>query len=81
FLRAQTGLPVITNEVGQTTDDPNQTTAVMGKIVELGIPIAVWFGLDGSKARGLVNPGGSLRPTGEAFRSFVLQHVAPSPRR
>lgn len=26
FLRAQTGLPVITNEVGQTTDDPHQTT-------------------------------------------------------
>lgn len=81
YLKARTGLPVITNEVGQTTDDPNQTTAVMGKIVELGLPIAVWFGMDGPKARGLVDRNGNLRPTGEAFRSFVLQHVTPSPRR
>lgn len=71
YLKAQTGLPVITNEVGQTNDDPNQTTAVMSKIVELGIPIAVWFGLDGPKARGLVNADGTLRPTGEAFQRFI----------
>ncbi len=74
YLRAQTGLPVLTNEVGQTTDDPDQTTAVMGKIVELGIAIAVWFGMDGPKARGLVDPDGTLRPTGEAFRRFVSQN-------
>ncbi len=72
YLRAQTGLPVITNEIGQWTDDPNQTTAVMSKIVQLGLPIAVWFGLDGPKARGLVNLDGSLRPTGEAFQRFIL---------
>lgn len=70
YLEAQTGLPVITNEIGQFTDDPNQTTAVMGKVVELGLPIAVWFGLDGPKARGLVDPDGRLRATGEAFRRF-----------
>ena len=71
YLRAQTGLPVITNEIGQFTDDANQTTAVMGRVVELGLPIAVWFGLDGPKARGLINLDGSLRPTGEAFRRFI----------
>jgi hypothetical protein len=71
FLKAQTGLPVITNEVGQFTDDPNQTTAVMGKIVELDLPMAVWFGLDGPKARGLVHRDGTLRPTGEAFKRFI----------
>jgi hypothetical protein len=71
YLRARTGLPVLTNEVGQFTDDPNQTTAVMSQIVELGLPMAVWFGLDGPKARGLVNPDGTLRPTGEAFRQFI----------
>ncbi|MCL6498956.1 MAG: hypothetical protein K6U07_02860 [Firmicutes bacterium] len=81
YLKAQTGLAVLTNEVGQTSDDPHQTTAVMGKIVELGLPIAVWFGMDGPKARGLVDRDGNLRPTGEAFRSFVLQHVAPGRRR
>jgi hypothetical protein len=50
---------VITNEIGQHNDDPNQTTAVMGKVVELGLPIAVWFSVDAPKARGLVNPDGS----------------------
>ena len=76
FLRAQTGLPVITNEIGQQTDDPDQTTAVMSKIVDLGLPIAVWFGLDGPKARGLVNSDGSLRPTGEAFKRFIEDKFA-----
>lgn len=71
FLSAQTGLPVITNEIGQHTDDPNQTAAVMAKVVELGLPIAVWFGLDAPKARGLVDPDGTLRPTGQAFQSFI----------
>jgi hypothetical protein len=51
-LKAQTGLPVITNEIGQHTDDPHQTTAVMAKVVELGLPIAVWFNVDAPKARG-----------------------------
>lgn len=71
YLRKQTGLPVITNEVGQFTDDPRQTEAVMAKIVELGLPVAVWFAQDGPQARGLVNPDGTLRPTGEAFRRFI----------
>jgi len=71
FLKAQTGLPVLTNEIGQHTDDPHQTTAVMGKVVELGLPIAVWFGLDAPKARGLVNSDGTLRPTGKAFQRFI----------
>ena len=76
FLRVQTGLPVITNEIGQLTDDPKQTTAVMGKIVELGLPMAVWFGLDGPRARGLVNLDGSLRPTGQAFQRLMEERFA-----
>ncbi|MGQ9540753.1 MAG: hypothetical protein ACUVTY_06625 [Armatimonadota bacterium] len=76
YLKAQTKLPVITNEVGQWNHDPNQTTAVMGKIVELGLPIAVWFGLDGPKAKGLVNLDGSLRPTGQAFKRFIEERFA-----
>ncbi len=51
--------------------EPHQTTAVMAKILELGLPIAVWFGVDGPKARGLVNPDGSLRPIGETFKRFI----------
>ena len=76
YLRSETGKPVITNEVGQLNDDPNQTTQVLAKIVELELPIAVWFGLDGPRARGLVNLDGSLRPTGEAFGRFVHDRFA-----
>ncbi|GBC79351.1 hypothetical protein HRbin09_00567 [bacterium HR09] len=71
YLKAQTGLVVMTNEIGQDNDDPNQTTAVMGKVVELGLPIAVWFSVDAPKARALVNLDGSLRPTGQAFKRFI----------
>ncbi len=78
YLREQTRLPVITNEIGQLTDDPHQTTATMGKVVELGLPIAVWFGLDGPRARGLVDPDGRLRPTGEAFQRFIAANF-PTP--
>jgi hypothetical protein len=79
YLKAQTGLPVMTNEMGQHNDDPNQTTAVMSKVAELGLPIAVWFSVDAAKARALVNPDGSLRPTGEAFKHFIESSFRPSP--
>lgn len=77
FLRTSTGLPVISNEMGQFTDDPAQTTAVLDAAVRAGLPLVVWFGLDGPKARGLVNPDGTLRPTGEAFKRFVRDAVRP----
>jgi hypothetical protein len=72
FLRVQTGLPVISNEVGQFNEDPDQTRAVMSKLVELDLPVVIWFGMDGPKARGLMEKDGRLRPTGEAFRQFIL---------
>ena len=71
YLKAQTGLPVLTNEIGQHTDDPDQTKAILSKVVELKLPIAVWFSVDAPKARALVNPDGTLRPTGEAFKHFI----------
>jgi hypothetical protein len=71
YLRAQTGLPVLTNEIGQHSEDPNQTMAIMGKVVELGLPIAVWFSVDALKARGSVNMNGRLRPIGQVFQRFI----------
>ncbi len=79
YLWAQLGRPVMTNEVGQLTDDPTETWNKMGTIVELRLPIAVWFAQDGPKARGLVNGDGSLRPTGEAFRRFIAQTFGTKP--
>ncbi len=47
----------------------------MAEVMELGLPIAVWFGLDRPQARGLVNLDGSLQPTGEAFKHFIEQSL------
>jgi hypothetical protein len=80
YLRAQTGLPALTNEVGQRTDDPAQTVAVMDQVVASGLPVAVWFAMDGPQARGLVEADGTLRPTGAAFQRFVRERF-PSPGR
>ncbi len=74
YLEAAAGLPAITGEVGQFTGDPAQTKAVMAKLAELGVRVAVWFAQDGPKARGLVGRDGSIRPTGEAFREFIGEH-------
>jgi hypothetical protein len=74
YLMAQTGLPAITNEIGQHTDDPAQTTSVMNMVVKLNLPLAVWFGLDAANARGLVEQDGTLRPTGQAFKEFIEEN-------
>lgn len=74
FLRERGGLPLVSNEAGQHDDQPEHTTATMQQFLDQGLPIVVWFGMDGPQARGLVNPDGSLRPTGLAFREFVRRH-------
>ncbi len=71
FLADQVGLPLITNEIGQRDDDPQTTTALLAAVVDLRLPYAIWFSIDTGAARALMNPDGSLRPTGEAFRAFV----------
>lgn len=71
YLREATGLPAITNEIGQRDLDPGTTTNVLTGVRDLGLPFAVWFAIDATLARALVEPDGTLRETGEAFRSFV----------
>lgn len=75
YLRTASGLPVITNEVGQQANtDSSQVTNVMQKIVTLGLPYALWFSMDTNPpdgARALNETNGSLRPNGEAFRNFI----------
>src|SRR3990167_491097 len=71
YLQAMTGLVTMTNEVGQHNEEPQQVTDVMGKIVELNIPYAVWFSVASNKARALIDTNGSLRPNGEAFKTFI----------
>ena len=75
YLRTASGLPVMTNEVGQQANtDPTQVTSVMQKIVNLGLPYALWFSMDTNPpngARALNETDGTLRPNGEAFAEFI----------
>ncbi len=78
FLQGTTGLSALTNEVGQQLNtDPNQVTNVMREIVNLKLPVAVWFSMDiqgFAGARGLNEPDGTLRPNGEAFKNFISEN-------
>ncbi len=75
FLRKKTGLPLITNEMGQQkSDDPTVVTSLMEKVVKLDLPIAVWFSADipiFGQARGLVDANGNLKENGLAFKKFI----------
>lgn len=78
YLRTASDLPIMTNEVGQQkTMDPTQVTNVMKKIVDLGIPYAVWFSMDiqgYGGATSLTDPNGTLRPNGEAYKEFIVNN-------
>ncbi len=78
YLRATSGLPVITNEVGQQANtDPGQVTNIMQKIVNLGLPYALWFSMDTNPpngARALNETNGTLRPNGTAYASFITSN-------
>jgi hypothetical protein len=76
YLKDATGLPAVTNEIGQRDMDPATTTGVLTRVRDLGLPYAVWFAIDATLARGLVDPDGALRETGKAFREFMLANTA-----
>src|SRR3990172_2434787 len=73
FMSHKTGKQVITNEIGQQDLFPQTVTGLMGAVVDLQIPYAVWFSIDGPKAYALMNDDGSLRPGGIAFQEFTLE--------
>jgi len=73
-----TGLPAISNEIGQQKNvDPNQVTSLMNKVVELKIPIAVWYSVDTlthGQAKSLTDLNGTLRENGIAFQEFIQKN-------
>ena len=75
YLKTSSGLPAITNEVGQQGNtDPIQVSNVMKKIVELRLPYAVWFSMDTNPpdgARALNETNGTLRSNGDAYAQFI----------
>jgi hypothetical protein len=70
-MKELSGLPAISNEIGQHDTDPNAVVRMMDKVIELNVPYAVWFSSDGRLAKALVDPDGQLRPNGEAFRQVI----------
>ncbi|MBI4768828.1 MAG: hypothetical protein HY784_00030, partial [Chloroflexi bacterium] len=73
FLKATTGLPVMTNEIGQQNEDPAFIQPLLQKAVDLGLPYIVWYSVDAPKARSLYNSDGSLRPAGQQFQAYIQQ--------
>lgn len=75
YLEQITGLPAMTNELGQqNNEDPAQVTAVMQKVQSLRLPYAIWFSQDTqgfAGARSLFNEDGTIRPNGQAFADFI----------
>jgi len=71
FLSLQTGLPVMTNEIGQHDRSPETVRQLMAAVVQLALPYAVWFSVDGPQAQGLMDPDGTLRDNGLAFQQFI----------
>jgi hypothetical protein len=74
YMKQLTGLPVLTNEIGQRNTDPATTTAILSMVVQLKLPFAVWFSSDARLSKALIDPDGSLRPTGTTFESFATSH-------
>ena len=78
YLKASTGLQPVSNEISLRNSDPEAVKGIMGKIVELQIPYAVWLSLDRGLAKALQNPDGTLRANGLAFKQFI--QTQPSPK-
>ncbi len=71
YLTRATGLPVVSNELGQPTSDEDDVRNLLAAVRRLDMPFAVWSSLDGADRRGLQNPDGSLRSNGRAFAAFL----------
>jgi len=71
FLKTATGLPLMTNEMGQHDEEPATVGPLLQKALDLGFPYIVWYSVDSPQARALNNPDYSMRPNGQAFANFI----------
>lgn len=70
-LSSITGLPVVTNEIGQHGTDTTAVTETLDVADDRGLALLIWFDADGNPARGLFRPTtpGHLRQNGQAFHA------------
>lgn len=71
YLKTATGLPLMTNEIGQHDENPATVGPLLQKALDLGLPYIVWYSMDAPLARALNNADFSMRPNGQAFVDFV----------
>lgn len=79
FLKAETGLQPMTNEMGQSMTDAAAVTSLLGKAMELGLPYVIWSSVDRPDAKALQNPDGTLRESGLAFQQLIRNATGQAP--
>lgn len=72
YLEQATGLPAVTNEMGQLDESPDVPVRLLQTAFDRGLPFVVWFSIDGLRARALNDPDGALRPNGIAVRELIV---------
>lgn len=74
YLKKMTGKTPITTEIGQHDTSADWVKNIMEKAYELQLPYIIWFTGDGKRAFALQESDSKLRPSGEAFKTFVQKH-------
>lgn len=74
YLKRATGKAVMTNEMGQQDQLASTVTSLLGKALELQLPIVVWYSIDSPLAFALTDASGGLRAGGQAFQTFMRSH-------
>ncbi|MBK7974728.1 MAG: hypothetical protein IPK07_16100 [Deltaproteobacteria bacterium] len=73
YVRAATGLPVVTNALATSSSDDDDVAALLAATRKAGMSLVVWASVDRGDRRALQNPDGALRSTGRAFARFVRE--------
>jgi hypothetical protein len=75
FLRSRTSLPPISNQLGLRDQDEKTVTALLRKVLDLEMPIAVWDSVDRPQSRAFQNPDGKWRQSGLTAKKFLWRRL------
>jgi len=72
YLSRATGKKVISNECGERSSSPALVPQMLEEFAKYNLDYVIWFSGDGSAGgKALQNEDGTLRPSGDAFKTFV----------
>jgi hypothetical protein len=72
YLSRVTGKKVISNECGERSSSPELVPQMLEEFAKYNLDYVIWFSGDGEAGgKALQNEDGTLRPSGDAFKSFV----------